>query len=227
MTPIRGDRGNTNARSRKWLHRVAGAGIQIVQWACGLIGWRAKHVVLFIGKLRETSVLSALAAGQLDNEATRNGMTPEVYADYLMEYDDWCLSMTTPEGRWERWKDIEQQPHAIYRPKFIPIDRQHYDHAIESAAWRMISRDYDEQQLGGILINKIFRVGRKAYKRILDGSRHTTVCSGAEAVCQRWALKAIKSARIIYGGMHDERIEPARVTDFPGDYWRVGGDPTL
>jgi len=221
---IRGAVVITNAKSRKKLHKIAGKAIQWAQKLRGYFAWRAKHAVLYIGKLSNGLIVAALKSGKLVTEAKRRGLHPAQVADMLTKHDDWCLSMTTPVGRWERWSEICRQPHAIYLPKFVPeAKRQAYDKALESAAWNMIDRDYDEKQLGGIALNWLFGIGRKAYKRIIDGSEHTTVCSGAVAYAYRRALKKLGLGVQILGGTHSEKVAPADFAKFDRDFERAGG----
>ena len=213
MTPLRGDWIVTNARPDSLVSWIVGAGIQAYQRLEGYSSWRAKHSVLYIGRLDKEFVSRGTSHGLLIHEARRKCWSMERYADYLNTHSDWCLSMTTPCGRWERWAHIQTQRHAVYQPRFVPVDRrQEFNVALHSAAWRYISRRYDKGQLIDIARNAAERVGPRWYNRLFDASPWRTVCSGACAESTRRALTQAgcpKMAADLYSGLADERVPPA------------------
>lgn len=173
--------------------------------------WKLTHSMLYQGRLSPDYVEAMRAARHY---------TPE-QASELLAHDDWVMSQTDPVGLWVRLSDIIQEHSGVLsRPRFCDFSEPWQRRALERALWWFIGRDYDRRQLGGILVNLLGESDPKSYWRLLDRSKCTTVCSGADGA----AWEAVRrQAYLRATGRGDEAWEWITCDDV--DHWPShGGD---
>jgi len=199
---------------KSWL---ACRGIQLYQWAKGFKHWRATHSRLYIGELHGPYIEKARQDGLLECGAKRLGLTVQQYHMMLESRTDWCLSMTTPHGRWDSWEEIEsEQDWSVHRPRFEDFKKEAVKLTLEQAAWSMILRPYDQGQLIDIPFNEIFNVPRNKFVSIFDGGRARTVCSGCVGICFEVVRKYVgEKWDALFRGLWPERYAPAHFESLP------------
>lgn len=202
---------------KEWKRWIAVRGIQYYQWRKGFKEYKSTHVRGYVGKLTLKYAVRAHQSGLLDVEAERRGITiDELYTELCM-HDDWCFSMTTPHGRWDRWADIyRDEDWRIQRPEFCDFAEEAERDAFEQSMWRWFGVDYEEEQLLDILVNERLRVPRNKFMRILDGGSDRTVCSGTLAAGYEVTRKFVGEAwRRLMDGLDCERFAPAHYVCLP------------
>lgn len=224
-----GDIAGTIGHTKIWnyIHWKAGWGIKRFQGlVCGYPKPAADltHVVGFIGELEDVFVEALLMSGLLF-EMARDREKPEQYiADELKEREDICFEVTDPFAQYCFWADVSKKDWMLASPDFCDFSQQWQRAAWVSASANTVGRRYDRKQLFGILLEKVAGIPDAKYKRWIDRSPFTTVCSGGQGAAFESVRKAGKVQlgysrpeppaeedpwQRLFGGMHLEKIPPA------------------